>query len=135
MNAFNKCVQGFVRIYYKRVHFFVPFPVYFLFWCRCCTGEDGNQIVQGDLELRADCNNSGSEAQSSLHWNPGGLNKQTYNFRYPYNFNIEHNCFNLSSTDHQVNTILCLCTCVLLSKAKIIMHCLSYYWSDYSKQI
>ena len=99
------------------------------------TAKDGDRIVQGDLELRADCNNSGSEAQSSLHWNPAGLSKQWYNFDSMYNFNIEYNCFNLSSTDHQVNTNFCLCTCVLLSTAKVIMHCSSYYWSGYSKHI
>ena len=65
-----------------------------------------NEIIQGDIELKASCNDSGSEAQSSLEWNPASLSQQVYCFgSYPLpNLNFEYHCYNISnSSDHQVN--------------------------------
>ena len=65
-----------------------------------------NESVQGDLELKANCSNSGSEGQSSLHWNPASLSKELYNDDFSCNFNFDYICYNFSLSHDQVSTII-----------------------------
>ena len=76
---------------------FVPILFSSLRCYSCFTGEQHNETIQGDLELRADCKNNGSVAQSSLYWNPASLSPQVYNDDTDYNFNFEYYCYNISS--------------------------------------
>lgn len=101
-----------IQIYvhpYKVLYFILPLFSFFIGFVLYYIGDNRNVRVQADLELKAHCNNSGSEAHSNLQWNSTSLNKTQYYSDVCTNINFDYICYNLSSADDQVSTLIFLC--------------------------